>query len=269
MLGRRLTQKGWSGSEIVVQEDRVIKSGDGASRQGRYCEHLGQLVCPRVISYVPNGYVMERLVEPDEITDEWGKDTLTTVRQILEAEVWDVSSSAVQQQTSWRLMLRDWLQRMLPDSEEQLDKLYPEEHKDVLGFVHGDPTLANCLLRPGDLEIVICDPIRSTGKIPSIPEIDVAKMLQSVVGWEHIACGWPLLSLWGAVQPVTYGFEHRRLQFWLMVHLLRIVPYVGSDPIVKKWADDGARSIMIDMESHESLDTTLQTLHQLSKRLGS
>lgn len=56
-------------------------------------------------------------------------------------------------------------------------------------LTHGDPIIDNLMLREGDYEadqIVIIDPIPATPAIPDLKCVDLGRLLQSAVGYEHI-----------------------------------------------------------------------------------
>jgi hypothetical protein len=110
-----------------------------------------------------------------------------------------------------------------------LDKLYenPSVQKEKDCLIHGDPTVANIMLR--DFEFVIIDPIPPVGKIPSYKEVDLAKIMQSALGYEYNFNKEYERSVDTWIIDVILSYsnyrEEAKVWFWTGIHCLRILPY--------------------------------------------
>lgn len=248
----------------------MVKRGDGVSDQGRYCVTLGDSVVPRVLYFEPDGYAMELLSEPTIADPVATLDVLQKMRTLL-SDTWRLWTPRTRRTEPWNTQLVSWLSRNFPEYANVLTfylrEMYHDDewHRDAA--IHGDPTLANVLLKDG--EVRIADPLAPKGKIPGLPEVDAGKMLQSVIGWEYVACGWSALFRESGVrelaqQIVVRELNDRRCQFWLLIHVLRIIPYARSDLRVQDWAKEQARSIYTDLMKGVSLCDTLSTSTELS-----
>lgn len=253
--------KGRSGATIVYSKKRVVKIGHQLIHQYRSCVSLYPITPMTFGHMVVSGdeeidmYVMERLKEPEEFTEhgDWSANALHEMFKIL-SPVW---SREPPLSVGFD---RDWLSQLEAFCAPKgfiLDKLIEPLRLDTIlsgaqYCIHGDPTLANVLMRGDD--IVICDPIMPRGKIPSDYAVDVGKMLQSAIGWEnHLydlhtpmePCVRAALGIDTECRP-SMG-EIRRSWFWCMVHLIRILPYVRPFSEDWNWAHTRARVIYKDL----------------------
>lgn len=253
--------KGRSGATIILAGDKAIKIGVNLSSQHAHCSLLFPLT-PFVYDYIPLSsephcediYVMERLSEPDTLVDGWAVDTLKNMRRSLTA-VWARSCRHVLDYGNWEQELTIWCGRQGFDIAP-LMKEYGMEGllRGAPYLIHGDPTLANVLVRVHGAvldtrELVICDPIKPTGKIPSHYTVDLGKMLQSAIGWERQILDLEIDTP-TAIAAVLYGEPHVqvcRSWFWCMVHLLRILPYVPIFQDDYMWAARRAQRIYKDL----------------------
>ena len=269
-------RKGYSGAMVSVLDGRVVrKTGTAIDAQGRYCTELGARVCPNILNVREDEYTMELLGEPDIADENLLHEYVREVRLLLRREVWnrrlfDREQFTPRSTLSWKTLLCEWSAMV----ETLLGDLYRDNERDRFCMIHGDPTLAN-LLYTEDGFARLCDPIRPVGKIPPLPEVDAGKLLQSVAGWEHVACGWPSLFhdpgyAESAARIVVGELNERRCHFWLMVHLLRIVPYARdpSSTHVLRWAEHGSLVAYNDLLKERPLCDTLSTLTELSRTLA-
>lgn len=239
---------GHSGATIEkVGHGLIRKAGPGVELQASYCKILGEKICPRVFETDEDSYIMERLQE----IPVWDlKDTepmqiylIEQVLALLEKNAWNTTPVRyVHLLPPWHEELIDWAvsNRFHWISEEFINKLYLEPGMPESVMIHGDPTLANTLLRQDNVfaKVVLIDPILPQGKIPSFVDVDRGKLLQSCLGWEHMldprwGDGGPVM--WETVLSGLSELERTRAIFWVMVHCSRIIPYAKVDA-VRQWA---------------------------------
>lgn len=227
-------KKGLSKATVIDRGSYVIKIGLGMAEQARHCMKM-RGIAPKIFHYsehlygADSYYVMEKLQEPDYATDpQWAEDTLCAMVQMLR-HIWRLSTPRYEQ-PGWQAQLTKFC---LEQGVFDVTKLMHELQFDDLPLgapesMHGDPTLANVMLRNG--ELVICDPIPAGGKIPAHWTVDVGKLLQSAIGWERHLYGMPIErdACVRAVLGDLDELHQRRCWFWCMVHLLRIIPYAHS-----------------------------------------
>lgn len=232
-------RKGWSGARIEVQENRVLKYGENLHTQAIYCRYLGEVVCPQIYDFTSSWYAMEKLDEPDP---SMYPALLEAAKSKLEAEVWNKGEP--RDGDSWRMELLGFCFCLGYNIGRFLDQLYPHSVRHMC--IHGDPTLANMMIRkPG--HVILIDPIRPRGKIPALREVDLGKMLQSAIGWEALVMAWPVDgAIAEAVILEGEGITTvRKAWFWCAVHLMRILghgPY--SDASIDSWCRDNIKTIL-------------------------
>ena len=96
-------------------------------------------------------------------------------------------------------------------------------------LTHGDPTFSNVMLR--GTELVLIDPIPARAQIPPFRAVDIAKICQSLLGYEVVRFGWPLQverSAAGAFMAAMVGGDDAELEavrFFTVLHFLRLLPY--------------------------------------------
>jgi hypothetical protein len=275
--------KGYGRATIATDGQTVVKFGDGAKDQGTYAITLGPKVCPRVLSTFHNGYAMEHLSAPPSLELGWADIAMRKLVTLLITEVWNKDGSLGHEDWRERLIGWSWGHHR-KDIAWLIEELYSyQSDRGRSVYTHGDPTLANVLYRGQDL--VIADPLPPGDKIPSYREVDIAKVSQSVIGWEHVAHGWPyygatlVASFTTALQYTVRSSRYeetndrraRRVLFWLMVHLMRAKPYVlerGARSVYKvvKWLDTRISWIehRLKDQAEVQLCDTLTTLTALS-----
>ncbi len=251
-------KKGNSGATITMYGDcHVIKSGfKGILEQADLCEALWP-VTPRVFKKIKssgNGeaYSMEVLAElPMTATDGTviAIDTLRRTRAMLWSMVWSKPYRPVPTTDDWINKLREFIMifghpNYQKDYRALLNELFVERPLVSYSMIHGDPTLANTMIRTGPLGtlamLVICDPIAPKGKIPPHFTVDLGKLLQSALGWETQQFGWRY-SIHRCIKTVLEGYdnlERARAWFWCSIHCLRILPYAKGE--AHAWAKDRA-----------------------------
>jgi hypothetical protein len=245
------THHGWSGAVIDIREDCVLKSSmeQNLHYQARYCKHLGEIICPRIIRPTLTGYVMERLTPMRYPKDVACADqVLLNMVDALAKHVWAHDVAPGRGNETWKEHLILWADAWVYDVRSVLKKLYPCAMLQMR--IHGDPTLSNFMWRVPDKEFVIADPIEPVGKVPGLLEVDLGKMLQSALGWEALTVtGWVhLLPRHALVDAVLNGFSEvsrKRAWFWCFIHLLRTIPYskARTRHDVVQWAEQQAKEI--------------------------
>lgn len=264
-------RKGYGKASILVHENCAGKIGEGARDQGRYMMKLGDEVCPAVWEVFEGGYIMEKLDElPAKKDTQFAKNLMTDIFGQLQTYVWTTPQWSA---PNWRGPLRAFMLLNGRGLGNWLDEVYPKNSD--IGFyrIHGDPTFCNVMFERDTSSIKLIDPIQPIGKIPSVVSVDLAKIAQSVIGWEHVALGWPKFDK-SLVSEYLLRVSHlhvrnervfvdpQNIKFWLMVHLVRILPYVTDNMIITRWAKLGIDYIWNHKE--EPLCDTLTTLMELS-----
>jgi len=197
----------------------VIKRGpEEVKEQGLLADHIGMKVCPRIIRFTEDGYEME-LLEPPQYRSAAALYT-----------VWDKLSKEVWPRNSWRGWNDGWLEPlrrwadMVPYLEEPIKRCYPEEPIDGYSLIHGDPTLANVMMR--GKELVVTDPMprmEYRKEMPNRREVDLGKLLQSAVGWERmLGCEH---KCWDKPELVLSNVDTElrpKVMLWGAIHLARV-----------------------------------------------
>jgi hypothetical protein len=224
---------GNSGDEI---RRVVLKRGElGTLRssivyaQGSYLMRLGAMglrCVPEYLGAVAGGYLMEELYD----CGPWnaGIAAAGLLRSIGE-KFWRHSSLVAE---SWnhqevQILVGDYVPEWV-SSEESC-------------CTHGDLTLANLMVRPGEVSVVV-DPVPPGRRIPSLRSVDHAGILQSLCGWEVMLERWlgePESLIWPF--PDLNELELRRALYWLGVKAKRIESKELSrsqprEPVLR-WAD--------------------------------
>lgn len=184
---------------------------------------------------VPQGYMMNRL-QHEPLNGIYEHELFRAMISILSQQVWNRRHVP----NNWRFDLEVFCNGLCPemDIRHMLSELFPK--KEIHGcYIHGDPTLSN-LMADKDCNIYLIDPIKPIGKMPWMQEVDVGKMLQSVIGWEHVAFGWDMPDD-RCIDLFDHVFSEAELQrsvFWLMIHAMRILPYANKrkDIVAHDWA---------------------------------
>lgn len=227
----RTVSLGMSGAEIVVS-----KRGPGCLDQGLYCAQLGPAVAPHVLAlhkkhpHGEEGYDME-ILAPFTLFDRRFNDVLHAMASLLADQVWCHPWGGA---VAWHGELDAWLNVRAPWLLHAFCALYdtqpmPGEYCKI----HGDPTVANLMIRPTTAQLIITDPLRPRGKIPPLREVDIGKLLQSAVGWERVLSGarGPNLGDINTYHDIEswlhcFGADCvRKSWFWCAVHLARTVSY--------------------------------------------
>jgi hypothetical protein len=225
-------KKGLSGAILTQGPSRTMwKYCKDSHAQASVCKYLYP-VTPFVYFQHDDKYVMELLQEPRLSSSKDVELILGQIVQLLFKMVWCLPPIYRQcggdNWMNWRVQLRHFCNLHGCEIEAHLSKFFTSAFDDMVFMVHGDPTLANVLMRDAG-NIVLCDPIPLSPKIPAHWCVDVGKVLQSAIGWERAIMGLEydrrqcvasVLDVMG-VNPM----EQARCWFWCAIHCIRIIPY--------------------------------------------
>jgi len=216
---------GQSGATVEVNVTAVRKSGGDSLRINQQCDWLIEhSECRGIVDVLFCGdgwYEMERLsslpikmIDPDRLREE--------IYLLLETQVWN---RPARQEDDWtahdEYINRLAVERLSREEHEGLQRLRGAVNVEALTRcdIHGDPTYSNAMLRDGQL--VLIDPIPAGPRMPSVREVDIAKIMQSRIGYEVIRFSWPQhFTADGYVTHPSAG-----VRYFLAVHLLRLLPY--------------------------------------------
>lgn len=244
---------GYQSMGMSDAEFTVWKRGTGCAEQGKYIQHLGPHVAPYVSSVSEHGYEME-LLHPHQHDDTDLTWTLQKICALLVEHVWPLPPVSPPDHT-WDQQMAAWMHAhgasyLVP----HLSACYATVTLAGYVRIHGDPTVANLMLRRNgqttEAQPILVDPLPPKGKVPSRIEVDVGKMLQSALGWEH-AVRTDLVPARGTrcAQTAFLGAfsqdVRRRGWLWCAIHLQRAAPYCRARGRWKlaTWAEDTARHV--------------------------
>lgn len=138
--------------------------------------------------------------------------------------------------------VRDWsVIREHPDVYRWWLRLPALAHDDYCD-THGDPTLENLMMRLDGVPVLI-DPIPDAvfdGRVPSIRALDLAKLLQSALGYEDVRRG--TADAWNLDPWLAYRvrencrdeLEWQRTCCLCLLNVHRFIPY-QNDVLRKRW----------------------------------
>jgi len=195
---------GHSTAQLVPMLYKTGMGHQAVLDQAVYMEQLGPQVCPPVTAITDLGFYMPYLrpVVP-------AVEHCQIIEHILANHVWN--RPPAEYKGPWRAELRKTINIEVP--EWALDGYQC--------LVHGDATIDNLLLT-NDGRYLITDPIspRYLNR-PYIAAVDWGRILQSILGWERVLRGIPLVQYrWP--QFMEYDESAWKSVFWCMVVLKRI-----------------------------------------------
>jgi len=232
----------------------VRKCAPSVQDQASYCMELGQKVCPKILSIGIDFYEMEHLNSIPRAALERSPHLqcllLIYAQLVLKENVWNRPPSPLAEYKTWYEELLKWAvdKDFYWITDQQIQELYFTNPIPKKCMIHGDPTLANVMLRRNG-DIILIDPIQPYLKIPQLADVDRGKLLQSATGWEH-----QLDPVWADRHPSMIEavvcklnrLETLRAWFWAMVHYSRIIPY-AKDKKMADWAKNSALGIRDDL----------------------
>lgn len=239
---------GHSGASVYLLRDErdrpyASKHGPGVREQLDYLMLLPPETRPAVYEVFKDGYAMQALEHPPLRTQQQVSDLLQKTHDVLRDFYW-FQPTCVRMNDRWDVHLIQWLHGTCPHHASETVQLLRRVYSPGLQVVarpcliHGDPTLANVMVdATGRLRLI--DPIKPMGKVPSFCEVDMGKLLQSAMGWEHTLAPDRCVQPWPRHQyEVLAGYDQvikARAWFWCAVHALRVLPYAKSET-VREWA---------------------------------
>lgn len=232
--------KGYSGAVLTV-----VKRGPYVREQGELINRLGPNVAPKIITLLPDGYEMEMLqpVSGDTFTIP----RLAHVLSILRNEVWKPLRD--EHVEDWIRPFNAWSDKGEYDFKGLREQVYSRPiWDDIPMLIHGDPTLANLMLRDV-YTLVITDPMPRTNnrlEIPNCIHVDIGKLMQSAYGWEAFQGEGNLEEAHGELLPFINEVHWSRSFFWAAVHLERLSrrALMKRDHKTHVWASRG-RDVMV------------------------
>lgn len=244
----------------MVGDVHTAKSGDaGVVEQGLYAHQLG--VGPEILQITDTGYLMRTAsaarVQEDPMVAFW------RALRLLRDRVWTREVEGHE----WFPSFRHWAAHQVYDPMRAIASIYVPsriwEYRQCL--IHGDPTLSNMMYPlSGEDRLLIADPIRAEGKIPGYPEVDAGKLLQSLIGWEHVAYGWEAprrayARLFLEFLHIEVGIQPQAALFWLGVHALRIIPYAqrAGNTYIERWSLDVGQYVFNHLHREDPCDTLM------------
>lgn len=200
--------------------------------QAVYMEQLGPSVCPKILHVSPYGYYMPYLrpVVP-------AVEHACIIEGILSHHLWIRPPAAYK--GPWRKEIKETVGVEIPDWAMDGYRC----------LVHGDATIDNLLLNI-DGCYLITDPIPPKYlNRPFIAAVDWGRILQSILGWERVLRGIPLIQYrWP--QFMEYEESAWKATFWCMVTLKRIGRKYDSTP--GQWAGRVAEELQCLVQEHST-----------------
>jgi len=231
-------------SDAVV---RVIKQGYGVREQGELCQHLGESVAPKMFELLDDGYTMEIL----DVPEHKGVSEMFDTIDILKDHVWERSPT---------LPVGGWLPRLVEWSKEfpwmtrPITTVYPREPLTGYSTIHGDPTLANFMLRDGNP--ILSDPMprmEYRWEVPERCEVDWGKLVQSAYGWENqLGCRHAMVNEVHLVVREMPDEIVTPALLWGAIHLARVSKRADAKslPAIAHWARQGSKSLAHHAETY-------------------
>jgi hypothetical protein len=223
-------------------EQTAYKTGTGNGRvleQGLWLERYNAPGLPAVYGtgelFGDDMYTMEKL-DPVPIEYIDTRTLLSSIVDVLERDVWPNDARISELDMDAHLARLAPLEKyMSEDQDSLLDSLLKSLDQSELEkhLTHGDPIMDNVMLRDGS--IVLIDPIPSTPAIPDWRAVDVGRLLQSAVGYEHVRYdlhGPSAVDLRDITSMFCPNEEERAASlYWAAVHVLRSMAYVDETTV--------------------------------------
>jgi hypothetical protein len=230
---------GMSGASIRVLGPWVLKYGsDKVGHQAFYQSAYLAEVSPRVYLAGKTWFLMEKL-EPVSLPDEHSVATARRIKYVLERDVWPKDRADGYRSFSKEALVSKVrsLSPQIPDYykliDPVLDLVYLEYSKRGKAVrTHGDPTIENAAWSSNN-DLKLLDPIHPEAWSPGIKHVDLAKILQSMVGFELIKyqkSGLTALHPNAALDELMILSPPDRVLtlFFCALHFSRAIPYAPS-----------------------------------------
>lgn len=221
---------------------RVVKRGQGVREQGQLCMILGATIAPLVHHLLDDGYEMEMLNQPPARSAK----ELSRVMYLLQTQVWHRPSRAWTEY-GWLDPLMQWSIGS-PWLTGAIALMYPTEPREGYSLIHGDPTLANLMMRENE-QLVLADPMPRVAyrmEIPNRREVDLGKLVQSAIGWEHMLGVQDAMKddEWLVLRDLDDSTRPAAI-LWAAIHLARVArraPGKGRHRIAS-WAEAQSQNL--------------------------
>ena len=229
----------------------VLKRGPGVYEQAQLILELGPAIAPKILHVDNNNnnntYEMEMLYP----LRTYSLDVIIRMYGLLRDFVWLRPTSY--DGNLWMNKLHQWAELGDGAISRLIVRCYPEpesEYRKEQCMIHGDPTMANAMMRSPH-ELIITDPAPRTltrMEIPNLREVDIGKLVQSAHGWEALQGA-------GEVEDQEEEFvdtvlktdvEKSRAYLWAAIHLERLSrrATMKKDARVYAWAIKGRKRMM-------------------------
>lgn len=191
-----------SGAQIKFTGTTVYKTGDDVDtrerilNQSRWLRNHQISAFPKVYGVWDKGYSMEKLEIIDwyrvDANNEWGDILQRIILQL--KTIWSYEKDYSSPIHNFMQFLNSRIDKYAPELFLPMDRWADDlMHEPELTscLTHGDTTLDNTCLRKSTGEIVFIDP-NPRPEIPSLLGLDVAMLIQSTLGYEHLKYGHPI-----------------------------------------------------------------------------
>lgn len=222
-------------------------------------------ICPRILRYLDDGYVMERMDSFKFILHrEVRHYFLFAVKKQLNDQLWTrgVGDAAIPKFDRARLV--QYVSSVMHDfdfSWQRINTVRSAIQHEYSTYwtpsvIHGDCTLNNLLTQFNNhrMDCYMTDPIPPDERIPSDRAVDLGKLIQSALGWDglFVTGEWfhDGIDRGNALFDIETTHTQRRAWLWCLIHLIRILPYTdGHAPYIRQKVHEQTREIISYIET--------------------
>lgn len=241
-----MTGLGRSGATITYDSPTVVRKTGGSTRlkmQFNLMQYLGADVCPAVYHLQTDEndkglwYTMEALQPFDPYLYNY-QDTVEKLMNILRTKIWP--KPPLHFYPEWKTEVSRHMKEKAPWMDPELvSQVFQTDPEFVQ--IHGDCTFANIMCR--GRQFVLIDPVPCRAPVPSVREMDGARILQSLAGWERsLLPSWPEYNRDEAFKFFNYEWRDlysaqslAQCYWWAAYNCSRILVH-DQDPVSSAWA---------------------------------
>jgi hypothetical protein len=232
--------------DFDTKKPLVTKSGGSTDlvQQAEIMHRGGPEVFAAIYGRRADCYTMEQLLPqpaPLDYIATWLR--LLRIRHQFLPRLWAKAPIPFPREVPWQVETDRWTQLHAPWLQLPFRALY-NNARPAECLVHGDPTLSNTMLN-GALELRLIDPAPPRYGVPQLPEVDLGKLLQSAMGWEHLFCDdWPQAAdnIDGLLHDLTTNADlperlhlDKRALWWGAFHCARVMVRYPDDSRLANW----------------------------------
>ncbi|HOY83267.1 MAG TPA: hypothetical protein PLB92_14130 [Rhodoglobus sp.] len=209
---------GLSGKKVVIAGDFAIKEATPAEIARVHELHKCSYGFIAPCAEGETSYVMPRLREFVGTTEEYVDFAVATLPQL-----WQNAKHS--NEVGWAHTRGEIIKKF----GTWFNCLPQQSSVDLRGgvVIHGDPTRENLMRRIPSGALVFIDPLPMRTYAPGMPIFDVAKVVQSLLGWDGPPADKEVIN----AAVARFGFYDMKLvAMFVKIQLLRIKPYLGDDP---------------------------------------